>query len=112
MVWFSIHKRFQNLAAGALVASCVLGTAPAFAAGDVAHGEELAIKWCKTCHVIDASMEDQEGEIAPRFDTMIDLSDAILRTFVQAPHPFMPEFDNLTDQDIEDLIAYIRTQKR
>lgn len=36
----------------AMIAAFTLTAAPAFAAGDVAEGEELTAKRCKTCHMI------------------------------------------------------------
>jgi mono/diheme cytochrome c family protein len=96
--------------AAATAAVLLLGATPARAAGDVENGEALAQKWCASCHVIsEAALAGMEALVAPTFMELKLESAAELKAALTEPHPFMPEFDNLTDQDVDDLLVYIHS---
>lgn len=81
----------------------------AAAAQDVMRGEELAKRWCSTCHVIDAGAPRETAvDPAPPFP-MIALRDPeIIKSRITGPHVQMPQFD-LGRREVDDLVAYIRT---
>ncbi len=81
-------------------------TAAAQAAeGTVELGAAIAGRWCSHCHVADGSGSDT----APPLSILArGRDDAWLRTFLSKPHGAMPDF-SLTTQEIEDLIAYLRS---
>jgi mono/diheme cytochrome c family protein len=86
------------------------GAAPARAAGDVENGEALAGKWCASCHVIsEAAAAGMEGFVAPMFMELEVATAVDLRAAIAPPHPSMPGFSEFTDQDFEDLAAYIQS---
>jgi mono/diheme cytochrome c family protein len=52
------------------------------------------------------------ADVAPDFATIARQRDAdYLRGFLSRPHPPMPRFE-LSRQDIDDLVAYIGTQRQ
>jgi len=83
----------------------------AFAA-DAQHGEQLARRWCASCHVISP---DQRGPVieAPPFATIAQRSDfdaARLARFLLDPHPKMPNME-LSRAEAADLAAFIASLK-
>jgi mono/diheme cytochrome c family protein len=96
-----------------LLCGAALAAAPfsAFAA-DPFHGEELAKRWCASCHII--STEQKTGSTQappfsaiakePRFDARA------LAYFLLEPHPKMPDM-GLSRNAASDLAAYIEKQK-
>lgn len=78
-------------------------------AQDVVRGEELAKRWCSTCHVIDAGTPRETAvDPAPPFP-MIALRDPeIIKSRITGPHVQMPQFD-LGRREVDDIVAYIRT---
>jgi mono/diheme cytochrome c family protein len=87
--------------------------------GEVASGEELFAANCAACHGVDARGSDQ----GPSFlnDTYVPSHHAdgafliAVRTGVQ-PHHWnfgpMPPRPGLSDQDVADIVAYVRAQQR
>jgi len=103
-------RRISAVGAGlaALVGSLVLPLA-AEAAGNAENGLRLARQWCTSCHVV--SLGDPRGPVtdaAPAFPSLRTRSEDELRAFLVSPHPPMPNF-NLPREQIEDLIAHIRS---
>lgn len=100
--------------ATALLGLLLGSTAPfaAFAAGDRLVGEDLARRWCSECHIIDN--QDNRGLAdAPTFPSLgrdPTKSEDHLRIFLLNPHPPMPKLA-LGRQDIEDLVAFIKSLK-
>ena len=90
-------------------AAALVAVSGAAAAQDVMRGEELAKRWCSTCHVIDAGKPRETAvDPAPPFP-MIALRDPeIIKSRINRPHVQMPQFD-LGRREIDDLVAYIRT---
>ena len=87
----------------------LVATPSAWAAGDAVQGKATAERWCATCHVV--APGGRGADVAPDFATIARQRDAdYLRGFLSRPHPPMPRFE-LSRQDIDDLVAYIGTQR-
>ncbi len=108
----------RGLSAGATVAgmrlaalACVLASALSNAAAappDPAHGEQLAKRWCASCHIV--SPEQARGaDNVPAFATLAKIpgfsADKIAK-FLMDPHPKMPDMQ-LGRDEAKDLGAYI-----
>jgi len=92
-----------------LAASLLFAAGHAIAAGDVAQGRATAQRWCATCHAVEPT--GRGADVAPSFVTIAQRRDTnYLRGFLSRPHPPMPRFE-LSRQDIDDLIAFIESQK-
>ena len=95
-----------GLSAGASVAhGASLGDGPA--------GHELAEKICADCHIIAPGGKPRRLVGAPDFPVLaLDprVSDFRIRAFLRTPHQIMPNFV-LSDEDLDDLIAYILSLK-
>ncbi len=93
--------------AGALM----MASAPAYS-GDAEAGLALARSWCAQCHVVEAS-QDRASDVAPPFAQIANdptKSARGIAVWLADPHPPMPNL-NLTQQEIDDLVAYIATLK-
>src|SRR5579862_6978599 len=107
---------------GALsVFSLLLITAsPAVAAGDPKHGQELFLRYCQGCHGPDGKgggkgFMPHVGPLA-RKDYIENLPDEYLAGVIAeggafvGKSAFMPSWKStLSEQDIEDIVAFIRT---
>jgi mono/diheme cytochrome c family protein len=97
---------------GAVLAFLAAGmmSPPTWAEGDAANGEALADRWCASCHVIsEAAAAGMEGLVAPMF-MELELEEAsALKAAIAPPHPSMPGFADFTEQDYEDVLAYIHS---
>jgi mono/diheme cytochrome c family protein len=92
------------------VGMIAVGIAPVRAAGEAENGEALAQKWCGSCHVIsEAAAAGMEGLVAPMFMEFEVTTAAEVKAAIAPPHPSMPGFSEFTDQDFEDLTAYIQS---
>ena len=90
-----------------LALGAAIESSPAWCA-DREHGEQLARRWCATCHVV-ASDQTQASSEAPPFATIarspsFDVNR--LAFFLLDPHPKMPNM-SLTRIEASDLAAYI-----
>jgi mono/diheme cytochrome c family protein len=77
-------------------------------AADIAHGEQLARRWCASCHVVAADQPQPTSE-APPFATIArrpDFDANRLAFFLLEPHPKMPSM-SLTRSEAADIAAYI-----
>ena len=75
---------------------------------NVGRGEEIAGRWCASCHVVAADQRQATSE-APPFATIArrpDLDANRLAFFLLEPHPKMPSM-SLTRSEAADLAAYI-----
>lgn len=92
------------------LASAILFWTPAFAAADD-RGEELARKWCSSCHVV--ALDQASGaEGVPSFAEIAATGTTeTVGRFLFDPHPPMSGLA-LTRAEIADLSAYILAQKR
>ena len=90
----------------AVLATCV--AAPSASSADAVRGEQLALRWCATCHVV--SPDQRQANVdAPSFATIAknrDLDPARLTFLLLSPHPVMPELA-LGRREAEDIVAYI-----
>jgi mono/diheme cytochrome c family protein len=96
----------MTMAASALLA-CSLTSAQAFAA-DIDHGEQLAQRWCASCHLVGPNQQQATTE-APPFANIAqrpDFNAARLALFLLDPHPKMPNMA-LTRTEAADIAAYI-----
>lgn len=97
----------------------MLVAAPAFAAGDAGYGKVLFLRYCQGCHGPDGQGEGKGfmphvGPLA-RKGYIDQLPDEYLATVIAqggeatGKSAFMPSWKTtLTEQDIADVIAYIR----
>jgi mono/diheme cytochrome c family protein len=77
-------------------------------AADVRHGQDLAQRWCTSCHLV-APGQPRTMTEAPPFATIANRPDfdaARLALFLLDPHPKMPNM-SLTRAEAADLAAYI-----
>jgi mono/diheme cytochrome c family protein len=77
-------------------------------AADSAHGEQLARRWCASCHVV-ASDQREASADAPPFSAIAHepgFNAQRLAFFLLDPHPKMPNM-SLTRIEAIDLAAYI-----
>jgi mono/diheme cytochrome c family protein len=91
----------------ALILAAMLKSLPAVAA-DRAHGEQLAQRWCASCHVVAADQRQAQSD-APPFASVArnpNFSADRLAFFLLDPHPKMPNM-SLTRAEAGDLAAYI-----
>jgi mono/diheme cytochrome c family protein len=89
----------------------ILVAAPALGA-DADNGEQLARRWCTSCHVVASEQVGSTSE-APPFATIAkkpDFDAAKIAFFLRDPHPKMPNMA-LSNPETADLAAYIATLK-
>ena len=109
---------FSNRAAagaGLAALAFVLSAAPSGSrqAADAAHGEQLARRWCASCHVV-APDQTRGADNVPAFATIAkrpDFNADKLARFLMDPHPKMPDMQ-LSQTEARDLAAYIASQAR
>ena len=92
----------------ALIAAAAL-PGIAWAAGDAARGEALAQTWCANCHLVEPNSAARDSAPPLRENARRGAPDQIVaRTFLNAPHPPMPNFD-LARPQIDDIVAYLKS---
>ncbi len=77
--------------------------------GDAGRGEQLAGRWCASCHL--PSSTGSVSDAAPTFHWIGALArknPESVRTFLSHPHAPMPPLE-LDRGQIEDLVAYFRS---
>lgn len=99
----------RSCAATALIAlvAVAINCVPVTAA-DIAHGEQLARRWCSTCHLV-ASDQRQASADVPSFSAVArkpNFSPEKVAYFLLDPHPKMPNL-SLGRREAEDIAAYI-----
>ncbi len=82
--------------------------APAAQAADIAHGEQIARRWCAPCHLVAPDQKEASADVAPFATVAKTKTDAQLANFLADPHPKMPDL-KLSRDEIGDLVAYIRS---
>jgi mono/diheme cytochrome c family protein len=95
-----------------LIAVALLDTSAGVAA-DIRHGEQLAQRWCASCHLVPADQRQVTTE-APPFATVAhrpDFDTNRLAFFLLDPHPKMPNM-SLTRLEATDIAAYIGSLAR
>lgn len=96
----------------AVTASILMGATTA-AAADARNGEQLAKRWCSSCHLIEAGQAQASAD-APPFATIAQRSDFTAEKvafFLLDPHPKMPSFP-LSRNEAADLAAYIASFRK
>jgi mono/diheme cytochrome c family protein len=107
--------RFSGTPAQALAVFLMLAAfePPIACAADAANGENIASRWCNSCHL--ATSRQQVGsDLAPPFSRIANdatLTPQGLRAALSGRHPRMPDFA-LAREQIDDLSAYLRTLRK
>ncbi len=107
--------RWRRLAGSCLLALLAWTGDPVRAAGDPDKGKEVAERRCARCHVV--GVEKLFGGIGstPSFFLMNEKLDDYRQriwTFKERRPHRAQEFDDVSREDIEDLLAYIATLER
>jgi len=103
-------KQFEVMS---LVAVGMISIVRESSAADPEHGEQLARRWCVSCHVVSSDQKGPSTE-APAFAQIArshDFDSSRLAFFLLDPHPKMPSM-SLTRTEAADLAAYISTLAR
>ena len=82
-------------------------------AADADHGEQLAKRWCASCHVV-ASDQTRGADSVPTFASIArrpGFSADKVAAFLMDPHPKMPDMQ-LGRREAADLGAYIASLAR
>ena len=82
--------------------------------GDAAHGRQLGETWCSSCHVVAPTTGRGTSNGAPPFAAVASMKSTTpmsLRAFLATPHANMPDL-HLTNEEIDDLSAYILSLRR
>ena len=99
-----------RLAALALSAALASEAAIAADAADAVHGEQLARRWCASCHVVAADqMRGADNVPFASIAKIPGFSADKIAQFLMDPHPKMPDMQ-LSRQEAKDLGAYIASQ--
>jgi mono/diheme cytochrome c family protein len=112
-----IHTKVARVRIGFVVISLLggmmLGTklhrTDAQEIGDTVAGQQLAERWCSSCHVVGPALERGISNGAPTFAAIARLKSTTplsLRAFLLTPHARMPDL-HLTRDEIDNLAAYI-----
>lgn len=99
--------RDTKIRSGLAVLVVLSVTSPVFAAGDADTGNQIAQRWCASCHLTGPNASGAAVQGPPTFTQMgRDRSPDALRAFLMQPHAPMPSLD-LSRTDIDNLVAYI-----
>lgn len=91
------------LAAVALPASAIAGSAE--------EGQEIATRWCSSCHNVGTGDRPAASDGIPTFDSIArrdNFNRVQLEAWIGNPHPPMPNF-NLSRDEIDSLVSYIES---
>ncbi len=94
------------------VAGCLLAITGPSTAADIAHGKDIAKRWCASCHLVEsgqASTTDQAPPFA-YLARMPGFNENKLAFLLLMPHPNMPSV-SLNRADVADLADYMRSLK-
>lgn len=98
----------------ALVGFSITFSHHVYAAGDAKRGQQVAEKWCATCHETSPGSLRLDKTRPASFQEIAGtpgMNELALRVFFQTPHKEMPNFV-LTNNVRDDLTAYITGLKR
>ena len=99
--WF-----YARIFLAALVTSGL--ASPIALASDIKNGEQLARRWCGTCHLVAADQSQANADV-PSFSSIAerpDFKSETIATFLLDPHPKMPSF-TLSRKEADDIAEYI-----
>ena len=77
-------------------------------------GEALARAWCANCHLVADNQDMPATADVPSFASMANdeaFTESRMSGFMRNPHPPMPDL-SLSNDEVDDILAYIRTLKR
>lgn len=105
-----VGRRARTRLTGLLLAT-VLGAIPLFAnaAADRAHGHDLYLKHCASCHGIDGRSVVPNTPQLSINEGMMQPDIILLNKFKMGLGQMPPFFGILSDKDLLDVIAYLRT---
>lgn len=111
-----VFKMKCGLGSTGIIALLVAGLqqiAPKTVAGDAIRGQELALIWCRSCHL---PGENRPGSfmVAPPLKEVAQRSDLDARRIAQllmSPHPAMPD-RGLSRDEADDIAAYLLSLQR
>ena len=95
-----------------LTAALVLNATAASAGdppADAANGERIALRWCASCHAVEAAPARAPADGVPSFRAIASrpgYQPGAIKTFLAMPHAPMPNL-SLTRAEIADLSAYL-----
>jgi mono/diheme cytochrome c family protein len=75
---------------------------------DIAHGQDLAKRWCSSCHLVSSDQQHAVADVPP-FATIArspNFNTDRLARFLLDPHPKMPDLP-LSRTAADDIAAYI-----
>jgi mono/diheme cytochrome c family protein len=96
------------------IGAALVGQVQAGLAADSAHGEQLARRWCATCHVVGLEERRTLADLPTPFASVAarpDFDVNRLAFFLLDPHPVMPNM-SLTRAEASDLAAYIASLRK
>ena len=102
-----IRTTMVMLTYAALISGGMMSAAQAEGSADA--GRKLAQQNCTPCHVIVTQDVQTKFEIAPRFEELTRKSEAQLRSRLMMRHVMMPQFPELTLQNVADISAYMKS---
>lgn len=82
-------------------------------AADPGHGEDLAKRWCASCHLVEGTQKQASADV-PSFAEIAHKSDFTpekVAFFLLDPHPKMPNFP-LNRLEAADIAAYIGSLRK
>jgi len=100
------------------MAGVLLAVAPAASAADATAGKDVFLKKCKTCHGEDGSGNQGMAKLLKTTITPLDSdevqskSDADIKKIITEGKDKMKPVKDLTDADIANVIAFVRTLKK
>ena len=94
--------------------AAIAGLAQSAWAADIKNGKAIAEQRCSNCHIIGkgtvSAIESQPA--GPDFTAMKKISAKSLKARLDAPHPLMSKFPDLSGPQIDDLAVYMATVSR
>ena len=97
----------------ALLAAAVFAPA-ATLAGSAEEGQEIAARWCSSCHNIGSGNRPTASDTIPTFHSIAqrdNFNRVQLEAWIGNPHPPMPDF-NLSRDEIDSLVSYIESLRK
>jgi mono/diheme cytochrome c family protein len=105
--------RLARYIVGLAVSVLLTAGSGAVRAADVEKGGAIAARWCAQCHAAtpDQRRSDADPPTFAQIGRMPTMDAAALAAFLMTPHRRMPDM-SLTRREIEDLVAFIKSQAR
>lgn len=113
-----IRKGIAGVAATAGLVFAASVSLPAHPAGDATAGKDIYMKKCKTCHAEDGHGNEGMAKLLKTTIPPLDgsevqkMSDADLKKVIVEGKGKMKPVQGLSDAEIDNVIAYVRTMKK